>query len=203
MERSIIRQKDSLRYCIYFMDNEPHWKVVGRRIFSLNRCHFGVFRDNQLMYTLAQTNLMKHAISLLPIVSLIYKDPFYFYQGNERCGYWKNKTAFLGQGIFEFHFNGIQYTVTIHSNGIHSLVKDGVQVAVYKRFGMGNYRVRYSVSVATDIDILILFAAFVENFLTMDTGSGESPESFKIPKDPYIHLARWVPDDDAGKEPFK
>ena len=82
------------------------------------------------------------------------------------------------------------------------MLMNGEQVAVYKRFGMGNYRVRYTKEMDQRHDILILFAAFFELYTCLDKLEGMDPEAFVIPWDCYIERARWLPEDDVGKEPF-
>lgn len=202
MECNIFRVKTTFNHCHFKSTNAPCWEVVGVRTHGMKRCKFSVYKDDELQYCLAQTSLIKQIIACLPVISFIYRNPFYCFRNDKCCGYWRNKTKFLGQGIFEFNFDENKWTITIHSKGIHSLLKNEKQVAVYKRFGAGNYHVLYSKEVIAQPDILILFAAFVENFLTLDTNTAEAPETYFIPFDKFIDRARWLPEDNFDEIPF-
>lgn len=202
MEGNIQKVETAHHTCTFKMDGIPNWKVVGIRTYGTRRCRFSVFNAETEEYCLFQKSLLKQLFSLIPFVGFLYQNPFYFSRGQTCCGYSKNKTRVLGQGRDEFHFEEDVYFLTIHSKGVHSLLKNERQVAVYKRHGDGNYRVRYSQEIANEPDSLILYAAFAELYFTLDTAAAVAPQNFTVPNDKFLDRARWLPEDDIDKEPF-
>ena len=184
------------KYCTFKMSGDSHWAVVGKRIYGSGMEAFEIYKDDDLQYTLKQTNIIKQFISTVPLIGCFYTNPFHFYRNDEKCGDVDSKILLSGQGLFSFHFEDVCYRIIIHSNGVHSALKDGKQVALYRRSGKGDYSVLFSAKDFFKPDLLVLFAAFVEMFLTIDRRPALVLNANYIIGDQFINNTRWTPTDE-------
>lgn len=193
---NILKVETKRKYCTFKMSNNSNWLVIGKRIYSTGMEAFRVYKDGKLQYTLKQTNIIKQFVSTIPLIGCFYVNPFHFYQNDIKCGTVDSKILLSGQGLFSFHFEGVCYRMIIHSHGMHSVLKDGKQVALYRRSEKGDYSVLFSENDFFEPDLLILFAAFVEMFLTIDRRPSLVLNSNYIVGDQFINNTQWTPTDD-------
>lgn len=203
MEGKIFVAELRSRTCTFLMLGDSNWKIVGTLKNAVRRIRMYVYYNNQLKYSLEQDSLLKQFINYLPLSQGFYLNPFIFHQDNRKYRASKIRILPLFQGKYEFTIDGNTFLITVHSKGVYSLLMNGEQVAVYKRARGGrDYRVRYTKEMDQRHDILMLFPVFLELYSCLGTLKGMDSDAFVIPWDYYIERARWLPEDDVGKEPF-
>ncbi|USF25637.1 hypothetical protein N510_000549 [Firmicutes bacterium ASF500] len=229
MKQIIRLVKKDLKKCVFQIENNPDWELVGVRTLRGGRGKYELYKQGKLQYSMEQgiflwcafwiacilfLTLFKIAVEerillmgilcwVIPIVLFFVDRPFIFYKDGIRCGYSKRpRMKRKLHALFDFYFEQQIYRVILHSHGVHSLLKNDTQVAVYKRFGLGSYLVRCSEEIYSRTDLLILFAAFVELDQTMDTIADSTPETTMVMGDQFSEYGRWRPDDELNEEPF-
>ena len=202
MEGAISLTELHSKTCTFLMLGDSNWKIIGTRQYEVRRIRMYAYYNGQLQYSLEQDSLLKQLICNLPLSRIFFFNPFILHQNGQASGTCKTHIWPLFQGKWEFRFGGNTYFVTVHSKGVYSLLMNGEQVAVYKRFRGSHYRVRYVKEMDQRHDTLILFAAFFELYTCLKNQKSMDAEAYVIPWDCYIERARWLPEDDVGKEPF-
>ena len=204
MRGNVLRVETRFRNCTFQLEGDSHWKCIGRRTHRSSRCHFEMVKDGVAQYCLTQPSRFLQILANLPLVSFLWENPFYFYRDGMRCGSHRfyPSPLIIFQPHREFYFEGDTYILAIHSHGVHSLLKNGDQIAVYKRYGAGNYIALYSDTVRDRPDILILFAAYVEMYQTMDWPWDGNAESFVVLADRWRKRGNWLPEDEIDRIPF-
>lgn len=190
MECAILRTKTTPSSCTFIMSGNSHWKVVARRTHDIKLGNYSVLLDNNLQYTLMQTSIWGQIVEKIPLAGFVYRNPHYFYAGETRFG---KVRVHLFPTRYEFEISNDRYLVSIHSGTTHSLLLNNDQIAVYHRYGEGNYRVLFSDEFKVHSDLLILFAAFVEMYATIDTAVAANPEGYKMANDKHPERATWHP----------
>lgn len=201
MRENILRMETKFKTCTFAMEGNPHWKCVGKRTHRSGRCDLKLYQDDIFQYSLTQRSKLLQILMNVPLVLYVWENPFRFYRDGVPCGSHKFHPSITYQGYREFFFEGNTYTLTIHSRGVHSLLKDDMQVAVYKRYGYGNYIVRYSQAIQDRPDLLMLFAAYVEMYQTLDWPWDGGIEGFTV-TDRWPERGNWLPEDETGSTPF-
>lgn len=203
MKRIIRNMKTDLKHCVFQIEGDPEWELVGVRTLGGRRGKYDLYKRGELQYSMEQSVWLRCFLWLLPIVWFFVEEPFTFYKNGVRCGHSERpKMKQRVHALYDFHFEQQVYRIALHSRGVHSLLKNGTQVAVYKRFGYGNYLARCTEEICDQPDIIILFAAFVELHLVMDTACDANPEGSIVLGDKFSEYARWRPDDELDEEPF-
>lgn len=171
----IHKTKTTKHEVYYSIESSKHWTVMGTRTHNLFQCEFEVYLDGVLQYSMKQVSAVKQFISVIPLVSLFWENPFVIFKDGTAYAPSKRRTKLFGMGKWDFYFEGSTYQVSLSPKGDHSLVKDGIPIAVYHRRGIAShpacFTVEYIDEVANRPDIIMLFAAFVENYVYMDRGS--------------------------------
>lgn len=195
MECNILRIERNLQRCTFVMEGDSEWKVFGKTVISaFERGALSVYKNDSLEYTLKQTSLLKPLLAFIPLSAFLYCSPFYLYCNGVKHGYTKKLPSFW-QGRYQFYFDDQFYELTYHSRSVYSLMKNGTQIAIYRRYGNGNYKVRYSKEFSTRPDLLILFAAFVEVNCLAGTSMERHSDSYRILNDHFFERSQWTPSD--------
>lgn len=185
--------KRTLKHCHFQIMGIPEWEVKGKRTWHFDRAEFGVYRNEKLQYVLKQPNPITRILSNLPLVWAFYESPFYFYRDGVKCGTWKpiQHPAFL-PGRWKFCFEDKTYQLELGpyyglKNLLHNdlwmpqdtLFVNGKKAAVYTRQAELEpsiihikYSIEYTEELAGRPDILLLFGAFIENYLSRDKDNG-------------------------------
>lgn len=193
MECTIRIVKRTLKYCYFQIMGILEWEVKGKRTWHFDCAEFGVYRNGNLQYVLKQPNPIAQFFSNLPLVWAYYENPFYFYRGRVKCGRWKpiQHPAFI-PGRWNFYFENNIYRLELgpyygFKNLLHkdpwipqdTLFVNDKKAAVYTRYEEyepsiihTKYSVEYTEELAERPDILLLFGAFIENYLARDKGNG-------------------------------
>lgn len=198
MECIILRSEITVNFCSFVLEGNSHWKVIAKRTHGIRLGNYSIYKDMELQYSLKQTSIPKQLLEKVPLLGFIYRNPYYFCKGAKYCGDVKIR---LFPTRYQFSFDGNSYLVSIHSGTTHSLLINNRQVAVYNRYGEGSYKVLFDLELHDRPDLLILFAAFVEMYATIDTAVAANPEGYKMINDKHPERAVWVPKADNIDEP--
>lgn len=188
------------KYCHFQIMGTPDWEVIGKRIYSFKCANFGVYQNGKLQYVLKQPNPITRFISDFIFVMPFYESPFYFYRDGVRCGTWKpiQHPAFL-PGRWKFYFEDKVFLLELgpYCSFRHILQNEpwipqdtlfinGKKAAVYTRqtesrpsISYIKYTIEYTEDLAGRPDILLLFGAFIENYLSRDKGNGWTYNFYK------------------------
>lgn len=184
--------KMTFKQCWFQIMGSPEWEVIGKRTYKINCAEFGVYQNGKLQYVLKQTNPITRFLSDFLMCKAFYETPFYFYRDGVKCGTWKSiqHPTFI-PGRWEFYFEGKTYRVELGPYaGLkdmfrtdwrprHTLFVNGRKAAEYTRdFEMEpsivhvKYPIEYTEELVERPDILLLFGAFVENYMDWDGRNG-------------------------------
>lgn len=90
------------KYCIFKMSGDSRWAVVGKRIYGTGMEAFEIYKDDDLQYTLKQTNIIKQFISTVPLIGCFYTNPSTFIAMMKNVVMLILKYCFLGKGYSRF-----------------------------------------------------------------------------------------------------
>ena len=177
--------KKTYHACYYQIEGCNEWVVVGKRLHGIGRACFDVYKNDELQYTLKQPSLVASIIAKAPFIMFVYESPFFFYRCGVKCGNWKPIIhPALHPGKWEFFFDGVIYQVAsgpyvsfreaFGGDNLHiqkdTLFMNGEMMATYVRNANADgYSIEcYLAESAIRLDILLLFGAFIENYLDRD-----------------------------------
>jgi len=173
----IYKTKTTKHEVYYSMDSAPAWTVIGTRTHVYFRCGFEVYLNDELQYTMKQLSPLKQLISNIPGVSMFFENPFVISHNNAVYPPSRRRTTLLSMGKWDFFFGEDTYRVSLCPEGDHTLFKNGTPVAVYHHWnywgGSACFKVEYEDEMQDSPDIIMLFGAFVENYVYMDREGGK------------------------------
>ena len=175
MTDSIRKIKTTHHECHYVLESDSRWLAVGTRTHGVHRGNIRMYKNGELQYSMRQVSLAKQILSNLPGVYLFFHNPFVFFINCTACGHSKRLTKLFGLGEWDFYFGEDTYHISIAPKGIHRLTKNSKEIATYYRHSDGSHEphdgyfsVEYTSEMKTQPDILLLFGAFVENYINME-----------------------------------
>lgn len=120
--------------------------------------------DSDRVLELNQTSYMLKFINSLPILSLETFTPFKLFVNGIYAGKTKKR---LFKPIFDISVNKETYCLSLHSNNFISLMKNGVQVALYRKETRTNvernvYFAKFNLKGEIDEALILLFCVLID-----------------------------------------
>ncbi len=160
----IVERTLALNKYSYAIEGNDAWIGKANYTFGITLWKLCVYSKEDFTFELKQTNWFLKLLNILPVLNLETFTPFKYFESLQYNGYSRKK--FL-KAAFLFHMGNEIYELRQHNDNICSLMKNEIQVAVYKKepfsFSEKNrYTVKYSNDMVDNLQLILLFCIFID-----------------------------------------
>jgi hypothetical protein len=170
---------------------EANWTLLGLWLQEIS-----VKDKMKCLFMLKQTNWLIKILNLIPPLSFFTFTPFKCFRNEILCGSSKRNVF---DSAFSFKIENSVYELREHSNNYGSLMKNDIQIALYKRdteavMGHTKYFVDYDAK--QELSLILLFCAFKDTVFHKSRGSIDfvKYEKSYVISDPFPERISWQPD---------
>lgn len=176
----------------------------NQEVSGSGRCTMGLLfqylrvTNNNDSFVLRQKNLLLQLLSIIPILNLFVRVPYYFYRKTERRGilkYAKKDSGYVLQDGKD------KYVVRPHNHNICSICKNDIQIVKVEKkleswFEENQYTISATDNVVPDLPLLLVLCMFIDvtYYKNYRQWSAHKKEINIVWNDPYPELAEWTPD---------
>lgn len=192
----IVRKLKALKLVYSIQENQ---ELSGN-----GRCAMGVFfqclyvtNNGDALLVLRQKNLFLQLLSIVPILNLFVRVPYYFYRRTEHNGILQYAGKDSGYVLLA---GKDKYIIRPHNHNICSICKNGIQIAKVEKkleswFEENQYTIFATDSVAQDLPLLLMLCMFIDvtYYKNYRQWSAHKKEVNIVWNDPHPELAEWTP----------